>query len=453
MENDMEDTIVAVSTALSKSAISIVRASGPEAIAMASKIFKGKDLNLVSSHTISFGHIVDGDEVIDEVLISVFRAPKTYTTEDIVEINCHGGMFVTNRILGLLLEKGGRMAEPGEFTKRAFLNGRIDLTQAEAVTDLIDAKTSSGLKMANLGLRGDIRKMIEDFRSRLLTCIAKIEVNIDYPEYLDEEQITGEILKPAVSGMLEEITKILDKSKVSAILKEGISTAIIGKPNVGKSSLLNALLREDRAIVTDIAGTTRDTIEGTVNLGGLILNLIDTAGIRQTADAIEKIGVEKAKKIIDRAALIILVFDYSTPLSDDDFRILELTEEKERIIVVNKQDLKKQIDLSRLKDYQLISAFSQADIDKLENKIRAVCQISDLVDLDYTYVGNARQISKLKQAKDSLKEALLGIESGQPSDIVNLDLTAAWKTMGEIIGETVEDELVTEMFSKFCLGK
>ena len=449
----MEDTIVAVSTALSKSAISIVRASGPEAIAMASKIFKGKDLNLVSSHTISFGHIVDGDEVIDEVLISVFRAPKTYTTEDIVEINCHGGMFVTNRILGLLLEKGGRMAEPGEFTKRAFLNGRIDLTQAEAVTDLIDAKTSSGLKMANLGLRGDIRKMIEDFRSRLLTCIAKIEVNIDYPEYLDEEQITGEILKPAVSGMLEEITKILDKSKVSAILKEGISTAIIGKPNVGKSSLLNALLREDRAIVTDIAGTTRDTIEGTVNLGGLILNLIDTAGIRQTADAIEKIGVEKAKKIIDRAALIILVFDYSTPLSDDDFRILELTEEKERIIVVNKQDLKKQIDLSRLKDYQLISAFSQADIDKLENKIRAVCQISDLVDLDYTYVGNARQISKLKQAKDSLKEALLGIESGQPSDIVNLDLTAAWKTMGEIIGETVEDELVTEMFSKFCLGK
>jgi len=449
----MEDTIVAVSTALSKSAISIVRASGPEAIAMVSKIFKGKDLNLVPSHTISFGHIVDEDEVIDEVLISVFRAPKTYTTEDIVEINCHGGMFVTNRILGLLLEKGGRMAEPGEFTKRAFLNGRIDLTQAEAVTDLIDAKTSSSLKMANLGLRGDIRKMIEDFRSRLLTCIAKIEVNIDYPEYLDEEQITGEILKPAVSGMLEEITKILDKSKVSAILKEGISTAIIGKPNVGKSSLLNALLREDRAIVTDIAGTTRDTIEGTVNLGGLILNLIDTAGIRQTADTIEKIGVEKAKKIIDRAALIILVFDYSTPLSDDDFRILELTEKKERIIVVNKQDLKKQIDLSRLKDYQLISAFNQADIAKLENKIRAVCQISDLVDLDYTYVGNARQISKLKQAKDSLKEALLGIESGQPSDIVNLDLTAAWKTLGEIIGETVEDELVTEMFSKFCLGK
>jgi tRNA modification GTPase len=453
MENDMEDTIVAVSTALSKSAISIVRASGPEAIAMVSKIFKGKDLNLVPSHTISFGHIVDEDEVIDEVLVSVFRAPKTYTTEDIVEINCHGGMFVTNRILGLLLEKGGRMAEPGEFTKRAFLNGRIDLTQAEAVTDLIDAKTSSSLKMANLGLRGDIRKMIEDFRSRLLACIAKIEVNIDYPEYLDEEQITGEILKPAVSGMLEEISKILDKSKVSAILKEGISTAIIGKPNVGKSSLLNALLREDRAIVTDIAGTTRDPIEGTVNLGGLILNLIDTAGIRQTADTIEKIGVEKAKKIIDRAALIILVFDYSTPLSDDDFRILELTEKKERIIVVNKQDLKKQIDLSRLKDYQLISAFNQADIAKLENKIRAVCQISDLVDLDYTYVGNARQIAKLKQAKDSLNEALLGIENGQPSDIVNLDLTAAWKTMGEIIGETVEDELVTEMFSKFCLGK
>ncbi len=449
----MEDTIVAVSTALSKSAISIVRASGPEAIAMVGQIFRGKDLKTAESHTISYGHIVDGGEVIDEVLVSVFRAPKTYTTEDIVEINCHGGMFVTNRILGLLLEKGGRMAEPGEFTKRAFLNGRIDLTQAEAVTDLIDAKTSSSLKMANLGLRGDIRKMIEDFRSRLLACIAKIEVNIDYPEYLDEEQITGEILKPAVSGMLEEITKILEKSKVSAILKEGISTAIIGKPNVGKSSLLNALLREDRAIVTAIAGTTRDTIEGTVNLGGLILNLIDTAGIRQTADAIEKLGVEKAKKIIDRAALIILVFDYSTPLTEDDFRILELTEKKERIIVVNKQDLKKQIDLSRLKDYQLISAFNQADIEKLENKIRAVCQISDLVDLDYTYVGNARQIAKLKQAQDSLKEAILGIENRQPSDIVNLDLTAAWKTMGEIIGETVEDELLTEMFSKFCLGK
>ncbi|HBP26076.1 MAG TPA: tRNA uridine-5-carboxymethylaminomethyl(34) synthesis GTPase MnmE [Acholeplasmatales bacterium] len=449
----MEDTIVAVSTALSKSAISIVRASGPEAIAIVSQIFKGKDLKTAESHTISYGHIVDGDEIIDEVLVSVFRAPKTYTTEDIVEINCHGGMYVTNRILGLLLEKGGRTAEPGEFTKRAFLNGRIDLTQAEAVTDLIDAKTSSSLKMANLGLRGDIRKMIEDFRSRLLTCMAKIEVNIDYPEYLDEEQINGEILKPAVREMLNEITKILDKSKVSAILKEGISTAIIGKPNVGKSSLLNALLREDRAIVTDIAGTTRDTIEGTANLGGLVLNLIDTAGIRQTTDTIERIGVEKAKKIIDRAALIILVFDYSTPLTEDDYRILELTEKKERIIVVNKQDLKKQIDLSRLKDYQLISAFNQADIEKLENKIRTVCQISDLVDLDYTYVGNARQIAKLKQAKDSLEDALSGIENRQPSDIVNLDLTAAWKILGEIIGETVEDELVSEMFSKFCLGK
>lgn len=449
----MEDTIVAVSTALGKSAISIVRASGPEAIAIVSAIFKGRDLKTAESHTVSYGHIVDKDEIIDEVLVSVFRAPKTYTTEDIVEINCHGGMYVTNRILELLLEKGGRMAEPGEFTKRAFLNGRIDLTQAEAVTDLIDAKTSSSLKMANLGLRGDIRKMIEDFRNRLLFCIAKIEVNIDYPEYLDEEQITGEILKPAVCDMIREIARILEKSKVSAILKEGISTAIIGKPNVGKSSLLNALLREDRAIVTDIAGTTRDTVEGTVNLGGLVLNLIDTAGIRKTADTIEKIGVEKAKKIIDKATLIILVFDYSTPLSEDDFKILELTENKERIIVVNKQDLKKQIDLSRLKDYLLISAFSQADIEKLENKIRAVCQISDLVDVDYTYVGNARQIAKLKQSKDSLAEALSGIESGQPSDIVNLDLTAAWKTLGEIIGETVEDELITEMFSKFCLGK
>ena len=449
----MNDTIVAISTALGKGALSIVRLSGDEAVQIANKIFKGKDLTKVPSHTVTYGHIIDDNHTIDEVLVTVFLAPKTFTRENVVEISCHGGIFVTNQILELLLVNGCRLAEPGEFTKRAFMNGRIDLTQAESVMDVIESKTSSSLKMANFGLRGDVRKLIEEFRSEILFCIAKIEVNIDYPEYEDEEQITINTLKPTVIDLINKIENILKKSQTSMILKEGISTAIIGKPNVGKSSLLNAMLREEKAIVTEIAGTTRDIVEGVINIGGLILNLIDTAGIRETEDIVEKIGVEKSKKVIDQVGLIILVFDYNSPLDEVDLKLLELTMNKTRVIVVNKNDLVKKIDLSLLEDYLLLSSFNATDIEKLEKKIKDVCHISDLSEIDYTYIGNARQIAKLKLAKIALEDAYESILINQPVDIINLDLSLAWKYLSEILGEVADDELINELFSKFCLGK
>ena len=449
----MNDTIAAISTALGKGALSIVRLSGPDALEITNKIFKGKDLTKVNSHTIQYGHIIDNNEIIDEVLVSVFKSPKTFTKEDVVEISCHGGVFVTNKILELLLVNGCRMAEAGEFTKRAFLNGRIDLTQAESVIDVIEAKTSSSLKMANFGLRGDVRKLIEDFRNEILRCISKIEVNIDYPEYEDEEQITNEILKPVISELIKKVKEILDKSQTSMILKDGISTAIIGKPNVGKSSLLNALLREEKAIVTEIAGTTRDVVEGAVNIGGVILNLIDTAGIRETKDIVEKIGVEKSKKVIDQAALIILVFDYNSPLDESELMLLELTKNKDRVIVINKNDLVRKINLDLLDDYILLSTFNEKDIEKLEKKIKEVCHLTNLTHLDYTYIGNARQIAKLRLAKKALEDANQSIEENQVVDIINLDLSLAWKYLGEILGEVSDDELINELFSKFCLGK
>ncbi|MDD4077309.1 MAG: tRNA uridine-5-carboxymethylaminomethyl(34) synthesis GTPase MnmE [Bacilli bacterium] len=448
----MNDTIVAISTALSKSAISIVRLSGSDAIGIATKIFKGKDLTKADSHTIHYGHIFDGSEMIDEVLVSVFRAPKTYTKEDVVEIGCHGGIYVTNRILELLLINGGRLAEPGEFTKRAFVNGRIDLTQAESICDIIEAKTATSLKMANHGLRGDIRKMIESYRQELTGYITRIEVNIDYPEY-EEEEITALFLQPKIEAMVRRLNDILEKAQTSVILKEGIMTAIIGPPNVGKSSLLNALLREEKAIVTEIAGTTRDIVEGQINIGGIVLNLIDTAGIRYTEDIVEKIGVEKTKKIIDQAALIILVFDYNAPLTEIDREVLRITTNTTRIIVVNKNDLEPKIDLSQLDDYLLMSTFNPTDIENLETKIKERLRISDIADIDYTYIGNTRQIAKLKQAKRALEDALDSLNIRQPIDIINIDLSIAWHYLGEILGEASSVQIIDEIFSAFCLGK
>lgn len=449
----MEDTIVAISTALGKSAISIVRVSGPDAIPLVNDIYKGVNLLKAPANTINYGHIYEGEEMLDEVLVSIFRAPKSYTGEDIVEINCHGGIFVTNKVLELLIRKGCRPAEPGEFTKRAFLNGRIDLTQAESVMDVIEAKTTNSLKLAGFGLRGDVRKMIETFRNEVLNMILKIEVNIDYPEYEDEEQITTEYLKPVTESLIERFEKILAKSETSVILKEGISTAIIGRPNVGKSSLLNALLQEDKAIVTDIAGTTRDIVEGRVDIGGVILNLIDTAGVRRTEDVIEKIGVEKSKQMIAEADLVILVFDYSSPLNEVDLELLELTEQKTRIIVVNKQDLEPKIDLNVFEDYLLMSTFNEEDIERLKAKIKEIYRLSDLSEIDFTYIGNARQIAKLKQSREALVDAYQSIIAGQPIDIINIDLHRAMDYLSEILGEVHSLSLVDELFANFCLGK
>jgi len=447
------DTIVAIATAPSNSAISIIRLSGSEAIEIANSIFKGKNLNKVKSHTIHYGHIVYNNETIDEVLVSVFKAPKTFTREDIVEINCHGGIYVTNKVLEILLVKGARIAEPGEFTKRAFLNGRIDLTQAEAVIDIIESNTASSLKMANLGILGETKKVISDFRERILECLLKIEVNIDYPEYEDEEQITEDILIPRLKLLRLDMEKVLEKSEVSRIIKYGVKTAIIGKPNVGKSSLLNALIREDKAIVSNIAGTTRDIVEGSINIGGIVLNLIDTAGVRDTTDFVEKIGVEKTKKIIDDADLIMLVFDNNTPLNSDDLELLDITKDKKRIIVVNKKDLESKIDIKTNDDILYISSFDNNDITLLEQKIKKVCNYTDVTNIDSTYIGNTRQIAKLKIAKNQIDDAINSLNIGLPIDLACVDIRNCWNSLGEILGEVSSEDLINELFARFCLGK
>ncbi|MBP5550442.1 MAG: tRNA uridine-5-carboxymethylaminomethyl(34) synthesis GTPase MnmE [Bacilli bacterium] len=453
MYNYFKDTIASISTALANGAISIVRLSGDDAINIVNSIFKNKDLTKVKPHTITYGHIYDNDEVIDEVLVSVFKAPKTFTREDVVEINCHGGIYVTNKILELVLSKGARLAEPGEFTKRAYLNGRIDLTQAESVMDIIEAKTKTSLKMANYGLSGETKKLISNFKEKILKCILEIEVNIDYPEYKDEIQVTTDILKPNVDMLISDIKAIIDKAEQASIIKNGIKTAIIGKPNVGKSSLLNALLKEDKAIVTNIAGTTRDIVEGNINVGGVLLHLIDTAGIRDASDKVEQIGVNKSKQVLSEAELVILVFDYSEKLSEIDIELLKETKDKTRIIIVNKNDLNKLINLDELDDYLLISSFNENDIEKVTEKIKEICRISDITDIDSSYIGNSRQMGLLRRCFDSLIEAKKGIENNDPIDLINIDLTNSYNYLLEILGELSTADLVDEMFSRFCLGK
>ena len=449
----MNDTIVAISSAVGVGAISIVRLTGEESIDIVNKCFKGKNLSKCKSHTIHYGHIYDSGEVVDEVMVTVLRAPKTYTKEDVVEINCHGGAYITQKILEVILKNGARMAEAGEFTKRAFLNGRIDLTQAEAVMDMIDARTKESLKMANIGLRGDVKRLVDKLRQELLTCIAKIEVNIDYPEYEDEEQITQEILKPILKKVEKEIEELIEKGEISQKIKDGIKTVIIGKPNVGKSSLLNGILRENKAIVTDIAGTTRDIVEGRVNIGGIILDLIDTAGIRETEDLVEKIGVEKSLGEINNADLIILMFDNSQMLTNDDKMLLEKTQTKNRIIIINKSDLENKLDLSVFDDYILMSALLEKDICELETKINSLYRLKEINTIDATYIGNSRHLGKLHEALKAIKDALVSIEMNQVVDMINLDISIAWKALGDIVGANASDSLINELFSKFCLGK
>lgn len=446
------DTIAAISTALGAGAISIVRLSGDEAIDIVNKCFVGKDLNKVESHTITYGHIVEDGKTIDEVLVSVFKAPKTYTRENVVEINCHGGMYVTNRILEIMLNNGARIAESGEFTKRAFLNGRIDLTRAEAVMDVINSQTESALALANGGLRGDVYNMVQGLRKELIDCIAKIEVNIDYPEYEEENYISNEILKPTLSNIKNKLEKILERAQSSLMLKDGIDTAIIGKPNVGKSSILNALTREKKAIVTDVAGTTRDIVEGKITIGGVVLNLIDTAGVRETEDIVEKIGIDKAKEALEKAKLVLLVLDGSRPFEEEDRKLLELTENKERLIILNKSDLPL-INEAKDKADIIITSSDDNDIVNLEEAIKKVCNIKEINNVDATYVGNARQLSKMKEALKAVKEALNSIDFGLPIDIVNIDISNAWNSLGEIIGKVSSDDLLDTLFSNFCLGK
>lgn len=451
----LDDTIVGISTALARSAISIVRVSGPDAIKITSRIFKGKDLNKVKSHTIHYGHIIDtrNNEVIDEVLVSVFKAPKTYTKEDLVEINCHGGQLVTQLVFDQLVLNGARVAEAGEFTKRAFLNGRIDLTKAEAVIDVIDAENKSALKIANQGLSGETYKKISAEREKLLNLLMQIAVNIDYPEYDDVEELRQKEVLPVINEVLEHINLLLDNAQDALKIKEGIDTAIVGKPNVGKSSLLNALLQENRAIVTEIPGTTRDVIEAKLNCGPFVLNLIDTAGIRKTKDVVEQIGVAKSEEQIESADLILMIFDGSRKLDDEDLMIYNKIKDKKHILIVNKEDLDLVIDLSQIPDAILISTKDRSKIEQLQEEIAKAIFNKDINLNKNTYITNARQIAKLQQAKSALEKAIQDIDEKQFIDLIELSIKEAWTNLGEILGEVKDTELLDQLFAKFCLGK
>ena len=457
------DTIAAISTAPGEGAIGIVRISGDDAIRIADEVYRLKDKRLKEqpSHTIHYGHIVDpkNDEVIDEVMVTVLRAPKTFTREDVVEINCHGGIVAINRILQLVLRMGARLAEPGEFTKRAFLNGRIDLSQAEAVMDLIRAKTDKSMQMAMRQLDGELSKLIQNLRQEILNTLAQVEVNIDYPEYDDVEEMTLQLLREKTQQVSQGIRALLNTASQGKILRDGLKTAIVGRPNVGKSSLLNVLLREEKAIVTDIAGTTRDTIEEYVNVRGVPLQLIDTAGIRETDDVVERIGVERSRKALNEADFVLLILNQSEELMDEDLRLLEQTKDFKRIILLNKTDLPTKIDMDKVKEFvtdsEIVttSMLKKEGIDQLEEKIADYFFQGQMNERDATYLSNTRHIALLEKAEQALQEVANGVDMGMPVDLIQIDFTRAWDLLGEITGDTVQDELLTQLFSQFCLGK
>ncbi len=448
----MNDTIAAISTTTGIGAISIIRLSGPESLEIASKVFT-KDLTKVETHTIHYGYIKNNNEKIDEVLVSVMKAPKTFTKEDIVEINCHGGIATTNKVLEILLNNGARLAEPGEFTKRAFLNGRIDLLEAEATMDLISSKSDKARKMSLNTLTGETSNLIKNLRSDIVGIISNIEVNIDYPEYEDIEVLTNEKILPEIQKFKEKLEKIIKKSQDSKVIKEGIKVGIIGKPNVGKSSLLNSLLEEEKAIVTNVPGTTRDIVEGTIILDNVILNIIDTAGIRESDDIVEKIGIEKSLTIINEADLVIFILNNNEKITAEEKGLLEKLKDKKKIIVINKIDLENKLDKSILDNYIEISAKENIGIEKIKDEIKRLFNLGELEASDLTYMSNARSISLLGKSLNNINDAISEINNNSPIDIVEFHLKDAWNNLGEIIGETYTDELLDELFSRFCLGK
>ena len=450
----MNDTIVAISTALGVGAISIVRLSGNDAINIVNKCFEGKDLTKVDSHTIHYGFIKNETERIDEVLVSVMRAPKTYTTEDIVEINCHGGIITTKQVLETMLNSGARLAEPGEFTKRAFLNGRIDLVESEAIMDLIESKSSEAKKMALSQLYGDLSKLITSFRDRLKNLLSSIEVNIDYPEYYDIEIVTEDKIAKEIKSMKEELKNLIERSKSSSIIKNGIQTVILGRPNVGKSSILNKLLDEEKAIVTNVAGTTRDIVEGQTFIDGILIKFIDTAGIRKTDDIVEKIGVEKSLKAVEDADLIILVLNNNEELTADDLEILEKTNDKQRIIVINKKDLERNIKLpENLENVVETDTNSIEGIDSLKSKIKEMFNLEKITTKDYTYLSNSRQISLITKAYQSILSAEKSLNESLPIDLIAIDLKECFDFLGQVIGISYTDEIIDNLFENFCVGK
>ena len=451
----MDTTIAAISTnSIGVGAINIVRVSGPEAVEIVSKIFTNKTFKNAESHTIHYGFIKDGENVIDEVLVMLMRAPKTYTKENVVEINCHGGSLTANKILELLYVNGAVPAEPGEFTKRAFLNGRINLLEAESIEDLLEAKNENARKMAINGVSGKTTKLIQELREKMVSLLANIEVNIDYPEYIDELQITKENITPILTEIKNEVQKIVEESENSKKIKNGINIAIIGRPNVGKSSLLNTLLEEDKAIVTDISGTTRDIVEGTIQYNGIDLNFIDTAGIRQTEDIVEKIGVEKSKKIQEKADITILVLNNNEPLTEDDTNLLEKIKNQKSIIFINKIDLDSKIEnLQTSKTIIYGSTKTNQGLENLKEEILKTFSLEDMSYKDLTFLFNTRQISLAKQALQSINHVIEENKKDIPVDMLAIDIRDAWENLGKIIGEAYEEELVDNIFKRFCLGK
>ena len=449
----MNDTICAISTPLAPGAISIIRMSGSDAISIANKVFIGKNLESVNDHTINYGHIYDGDELIDEVMVSVMREPNTYTKEDVIEINAHGSIASAKRILALLLKNGCRLANPGEFTERAFINGRIDLVEAESVMDIIDSKSEKSLSMAVNQLNGSTSNKIKEIRKRISDIETNIEVNIDFPEYDDITVLSNEIIKPKLTEISDELHTLLNNSKDSKIIKDGIDTVIIGKPNVGKSSILNKLLEEDKAIVTDIPGTTRDIVEGTVDINGIRLNLIDTAGIRNTDDVVESIGVKKSLDLIDKASLIIFVLNNNAEITNDELDILDKIKNKNYIIIVNKIDLEKKINDNYLNNVVYMSTLNNVGIDVLKDKIINMYELDKINVKELNYLSSARGISLIEKAIISIDKSIKAIEECMPIDIVEVEINEASEYLGDIIGINYKEDLFDQLFSKFCLGK
>ncbi|MGM9972256.1 MAG: tRNA uridine-5-carboxymethylaminomethyl(34) synthesis GTPase MnmE [Anaeroplasmataceae bacterium] len=445
-----DDAICAIATPYGVGAISVIRTSGRNSIELLNKVFKGKDLTKVAPNTINYGYIVDNGDIIDEVMVSVFHSPKSFTTENSCEISCHGGVFNTNKVLEVLLSNGFRLANPGEFSTRAFLNGRIDLTESEAIMDIISADNNIALKSAINSLRSSTKKLVNSLREEILNVIAQIEVNIDYPEYDDAIVMTNDIILPSLNKLIDRMEDVLNHSYISNMAIHGIKTAIIGRPNVGKSSLLNMLLDEEKAIVTSVAGTTRDLVEGKLSLGNVTLNLIDTAGIRESSDIVEKIGIDKSKRLIEEAELILLVLDSSMDLTDIDKELLNLTKNKRRIIIANKSDLDNKL---KLDDAIYISALKQEGLEELEKNIINVTKLNEFNVDNQNYLSNVRHISLLKEALTNLKQAKEACINMLEVDMIEIDIKEAWLKLGEITGDTNPDNLITELFSKFCLGK
>lgn len=451
----MEDTIVAISTALGIGAISIIRVSGKDSIKIVNKIFSGCDLTKVDSHTIHYGKIKDQDEVIDEVLVTIMKNPKTFTCEDVVEVNCHGGIITTQKVLELLILNGCRLAEPGEFSKRAFLNGRIDLQEAEGIMDLIEAKTEEQRKIAINKVEGKVSNLIRNIREKLVELLSNIAVNIDYPEYEDIEIVTSEKIKKTITEVRENLFNIIKESENGQFLQNGIKTVIIGKPNVGKSSLLNNLLEEDKAIVTDIAGTTRDIVEGTINLDGILLNIIDTAGIRKTDNVVEKIGVEKSIQLIDAADLILFVLNNNEKIDNEELDLLNRIKNKNHILIINKIDLPTKIDKNQLYSEFIIqmSNLEKQGIDELKSTIKKIFNLEKISTSDFTYITSSKDIAILKKALKGIVDIENGLDQNLPIDMLEIDIKDIWNSLGEITGDTYDDELVDNIFKHFCLGK